>query len=131
MKKPRLDRRIADRFPIERDVHFKTMSKRKQVQDGRGQTINISSAGVLFTTNQPLRLGNRLEVAISWPARLNESVSLQLVAEGRIVRCDDVSAALSIQHYEFRTCSQNTWISPAATVLALGVQHPSLHFGLE
>ncbi len=103
------ERRTASRFPIEREVHFRTIGKRKLAECGLGQTINISSAGVLFTTDRLLRLGNRVEVAISWPAQLNASVALQLVAQGRIVRSDESKAAIKIQHYEFRTCSRTAW----------------------
>jgi len=117
------DRRTADRFPIEREIHFRTISKRNQIEDGTGHTINISSAGVLFTTDHPVRPGTRLELAISWPAHLDKSVPLQLVAQGRIVRCANDKMALSILHYEFRTCARTAWVPPPATaVLALGVQ---------
>ena len=111
MRKSRVaeERRTANRFPIEREVHFRTIGKRKLAECGLGQTINISSAGVLFTTDRVLRMGNRVEVAISWPAQLNASVALQLVAQGRIVRSDESKAALKIQHYEFRTCSRMAW----------------------
>jgi hypothetical protein len=106
------ERRAANRFPIERQIHFKAIGKRKIAECGLGQTINISSTGVLFTTDQFLSPGRRLEVAISWPAQLDASVGLQLVAQGRIVRSDQGTAALEIQHYEFRTCSRHAWNSP-------------------
>lgn len=107
-KKPPEDRRTANRFPIEREVHFRTIGKRKITESGLGQTINISSAGVLFTTDRSLKPGHRVELAISWPAQLNASVALQLIAQGRIVRSGDGTAAITIQHYEFRTCARNS-----------------------
>lgn len=111
MRKRKLadERRTGDRFPIEREVHYRTIGRRKISECGLGQTVNISSSGVLFTTDRLLKAGNRLEVAISWPAQLNASVALQLVARGKIVRSDQGRAALEIQHYEFRTCSRNSW----------------------
>jgi hypothetical protein len=99
------DRRAANRFPIERQIYYKTIGKRKIGEYGLGQTINISSTGVLFTTDQRLSPGRRLEVSISWPAQLDSSVGLQLVAKGRIVRCEQGTAAIEIQRYEFRTCA--------------------------
>ena len=50
-------------------------------------TVNMSSNGVLFTTDHYLLPGRRLEVSISWPAQLNSKVALKLVARGRVVRC--------------------------------------------
>jgi len=116
------ERRIANRFPIEREVHFRTIGKRKLAECGLGQTINISSSGVLFTTDRLLRPGNRVEVAISWPAQLNASVALQLVAQGRIVRSDEGKAAIKIQHYEFRTCSRAAWRPAENVVIEMNAQ---------
>lgn len=97
------DRRGSDRFPIEREVRYKVLSKRSNDEAGAGKTINMSSSGVLFTSEHMLIPGKRIEVAISWPAQLNNTTNLKLVARGRVVRCEDGRAALEIQQYEFRT----------------------------
>ena len=97
------DRRHSDRFPIEREVRYKVLSKRANEEAGDGRTINISSSGVLFTTTQMLLPGKRMELAISWPAQLNNKTALRLVAKGRVVRFEQGRAAIEIQQYEFRT----------------------------
>ena len=97
------DRRNADRFPIEREVRFRMLNKRNGLQEGVGKTINISSTGVLFTTDQVLVPGKRLELFISWPAQLDNKCQLQLVARGRVARLENGRAAIEIQQYEFRT----------------------------
>jgi hypothetical protein len=102
------DRRSADRFPIEREVRYKVLSKRSNDEAGLGKTINMSSSGVLFTSEHYLLPGKRVEVAISWPAQLNNRTALKLVARGRVVRCEDGRAALEIQQYEFRTQGSGT-----------------------
>ena len=99
------DRRGADRFPIEREVRFKVLNRKNAEEVGSGRTINMSSNGVLFTTDQYLIPGRRLEISISWPAQLNSKVALKLVARGRVVRCDEGKAAIEIHQYEFRTQS--------------------------
>ena len=96
------DRRASDRFPIEREVRYKILSK-KHEELGTGSTVNMSSNGVLFTTDQLMIPGRRLELNISWPAQLNSKIALKLVARGRIVRYEDGRAAMEIQQYEFRT----------------------------
>ena len=70
---------------------------------GIGQTVNMSSNGVYFTTEHMLLPGKRLELAISWPAQLNNQTALKLVARGRIIRYEEGRAAMEIQQYEFRT----------------------------
>jgi hypothetical protein len=47
--------------------------------------------------------GKRLELAISWPAQLNNKCALKLVARGRVVRFEHGYTAIEIQQYEFRT----------------------------
>ncbi len=97
------DRRHSDRFPIEREVRFRVLNKRGGEETGDGKTLNISSSGVLFTSEHLLLPGRRLEVSISWPVQLNNVVPLKLVARGRVVRFEEGLAAIEIQQYEFRT----------------------------
>lgn len=97
------DRRGSDRFPIEREVRYKVLNKKNNEEVGLGKTVNMSSNGVLFTTDQLLLPGRRVEVSISWPAQLNNRCALRLVARGRVVRFDEGRAAMEIQQYEFKT----------------------------
>ena len=99
------DRRHSDRFPIEREVRYRVLSKRSAEDVGDGRTVNISSSGVLFTSDQVLLPGRRLELSINWPAQLNHQCALKLVARGRVVRFEEGRAAIEIQQYEFRTTS--------------------------
>ncbi len=97
------DRRTSSRFPIEREVRYKVLNRKGEAETGSGKTINMSSGGLLFSAEQLLMPGRRLEVSVAWPAQLNNSCPLKLVARGRVVRFDDGAAAIEIQHYEFRT----------------------------
>lgn len=99
------DRRRSDRFAIEREIRYKALNKRGGEEAGEGKTVNMSSSGVLFTSEQILRPGRRIELSISWPAQLNNKCALKLVARGRIVRFENGLAAMEIQQYEFRTQS--------------------------
>jgi c-di-GMP-binding flagellar brake protein YcgR len=97
------ERRDASRFPIEREVRFKVLNKRSAGEEGTGKTVNISSGGVLFTTDKILTPGKLLELSISWPAQLDNKCQLKLVARGRVARMEEGRAAIEIQQYEFRT----------------------------
>jgi c-di-GMP-binding flagellar brake protein YcgR len=99
------DRRRSDRFAIEREIRYRALNKRGGEEAGEGKTVNMSSSGVLFTSAQILRPGRRIELAISWPAQLNDKCAIKLVARGRITRFDNGLAAMEIQQYEFRTQS--------------------------
>src|SRR5258708_30260174 len=98
------DRRASNRLPIEREVRYKVLGLKKSIkQVGLGKTINMSSNGVLFTTESALPEGERVELAVSWPAQLNQTLPLKLVALGRLVRTEETQAAIAIERYEFKT----------------------------
>jgi len=97
------DRRVTDRFPLENDVRYKLLEAKRIPQTGHGRTQNISSGGVLFTTQTQLTLGQRVELAVDWPARFNEHCGLKLVALCKIVRSSAGTAAINIEKYDFRT----------------------------
>jgi len=97
------ERRNNDRYPIVRDVRYKVVSGRGEPESGLGQTVNVSSRGVLFKAQKPLPPGKRVELAISWPAQLDGKCALKLVARGRITRCHGSQVAVEIDKYEFRT----------------------------
>jgi len=63
----------------------------------------MSSSGILFTTESSLASGQRVELSVSWPARLNDNVPLKLVTVGRLVRVEAHQAAIAIERYEFKT----------------------------
>ena len=96
------DRRSSLRFPMNRVLKHHGLGAGNG-PTGCGETVNISSRGVLFKTKERVRRGEWLELAISWPADLNPRVKLQLVARGPVVRIEEGQVALAIQQHEFRT----------------------------
>jgi len=101
-----VERRGSKRFPIEQEVSYKVLDHKAIVpESGLGRTFDMSSGGILFATEQRLRSGKRVEVAVQWPATLESGCRLKFVAVGRVVRVEDARAAMSIEQYEFRTRS--------------------------
>jgi c-di-GMP-binding flagellar brake protein YcgR len=98
-----MDRRASSRFSIERELRYRVVNRKQPAEAGHGRTINMSSTGILFTSEQPLLPGRTVEMAISWPAQLNNTCPLKLVARGRVVRSEGGATAIQIQQYEFRT----------------------------
>jgi len=97
------DRRGSTRMPIEQDVQYRVLSKKDGGLEACGKTVNISSSGVLLTTEHILLPGRRVEVSINWPAQLDQKCALKLVARGRVVRFENGTAAIEILQHEFRT----------------------------
>jgi len=98
-----MERRQSTRFPIERELQYRTLYRRLKILSGSGKTLNISSTGILFTSDHELRIGTSLEMRIEWPIELNEKrLPMLLVVRGRVTREHDKGVfALQIRQYEF------------------------------
>jgi hypothetical protein len=102
------ERRTRNRFPIERELRYKILGARENIiQVGLGKSLNMSSSGVLFTTESMLLEGQVVELAVSWPALLDNVLPLKLIARGRLIRADGTQAAMAIETYEFKTRGSN------------------------
>ena len=88
---------------IEQNVQCRVLNKKDAEIEARGKTVNMSSSGVLFTSEQILLPGRRVELSINWPAQLDQKCALKLVARGRVVRFEKGLAAVEILQHEFRT----------------------------
>jgi len=104
-----MDRRRTSRFPVERPARYQALSRKPQMGPGKGKTINMSSSGILMSTEHQLTPGRRVEISVSWPAQLNDTCPLQFVATGKVVRVEPGKAALEIQKHEFRTMGAKTF----------------------
>jgi len=97
------DRRTNAPFPCRLAVSYQALEHPFLSGVATSETLNISSKGLLFATEEALQPGQLLQVSVDWPARLENQVPLKLVAEGRIVRNLNGHAAMRIDKYEFRT----------------------------
>src|SRR5690349_9043545 len=107
------DRRNKRRYPIELPVQYKIMKNYLVMGTGSGNSLDLSSGGIAFTSTAPLKIGSYLELSVSWPVMLNQSCPLKLVASGRVVRSDQTCTAISLDRYEFRTAAAKTFQATA------------------
>jgi len=97
------ERRTNGRFPLREEASYRIILSKSLPVSGVGETLNMGSGGILFTTRERLPVGRTVEVAVNWPAKLGGTCPLKFVAVGRVVRSEDTHAAVRIQRYEFRT----------------------------
>jgi hypothetical protein len=97
------ERRGTSRFPLREEVRYKLLQSKAAQVSGAGQTLNIGSGGILFTTEEKLPLGRMVELSVNWPARLGGTCPLKFVAVGRIIRSEADRAAVRIERYELKT----------------------------
>jgi hypothetical protein len=87
-------------------------------ETGVGKTVNISSGGLWFTTENTLTAGMPVELSLSWPVLLHDSCPMKLMIYGCIIRSSDKGAAVAIERYEFRTSGSRTFQQPHAQPMA-------------
>jgi hypothetical protein len=97
------DRRGKSRYPVHEEVKYRVIQAKVPKTAGAGETLNIGSGGILFTTQEQLPMGRMVELAVNWPARLGGTCPLKFVATGRVVRSEANMAAVRIERYEFKT----------------------------
>ena len=91
------------RFPIEKDVCYQCVKRGRISTVGVGKTFQISSREVCFTTQDPLKQGDSVRLAVDWPAVLDSGCLVKLEICGSVIRTLPGVAAVKIARYEFRT----------------------------
>ena len=97
------ERRTKKRFRIEQEVKYKMLYGQRIAETGTGKTMNISSGGVWFTTENTLTAGMPVELSMNWPVLLHDSCPMKLMIYGCVIRSSEKGAAVAIERYEFRT----------------------------
>jgi hypothetical protein len=102
----RKNRRYELRLPVE------VVRAGAEQVSRQGETQNVSSGGVLFTSDAQVDVGQPIEYLISLPPGPNREASVRLRCLGRVLRmvkddswCEDsasrVAVAATMERYEF------------------------------
>jgi hypothetical protein len=100
------ERRASRRFPLRLSLKYRPIGCPANSNWSLSESVNISSAGLLFTTSEAVAPGQAIEALIAWPAALDRHVKLSLAIKGRVVRCAPEGTAMRFNTYEFRTCQR-------------------------
>jgi hypothetical protein len=98
-----VERRGSNRFLVQEELRYRAVDSAADKVFGVGRTLDMSSSGILFTSDGSLQPGRTIELSVNWPARLDGRCALKLVAVGRVVRSGNRCTAIRIDRYEFRT----------------------------
>lgn len=99
------ERRVKARYPVELKVRYQVLGA-SSLSDGVGQTVNMSSSGMLLTGAMDLPEGARLKLFVEWPSLLNGTTPLQLITVGTVVRSAPSGTSVVFESYQFRTMSR-------------------------
>ena len=104
-----LDRRKHLRFPLDTELRYQICGiGHSEPIRGTGQVENISSKGLAFRADRPLKPGCQVSVSLAWPAKLDDQCMLRLALEGVVLRIRGNLVVLTIQRQEFRTAGRST-----------------------
>jgi len=103
-----MDRRTKIRYPLKCELEFRVRERDFLSESHSGRTVNISSEGFLFTTTERPLVGSEIEVALLWPAALENRIPLKLVMKGEIVRAEGDRIAVRIGSHEYRLAKNRT-----------------------
>ena len=96
------ERRVKSRYPLELNVRYQSVGTAGPVA-GVGQTLNMSSSGMLLACTKSIPEGTRLKIFVQWPSLLNGTTPLQLITVGTVVRCTRRGLSIAFESYQFRT----------------------------
>lgn len=102
------ERRKARRYNVALPMNIRA-SVDNDLAPVHGETIDISTHGVLFAVCNDLRVGTALTLHISVPAELVGGTEMRILAIGRVVRVEkpgedgaqNVRAAAAIKKYKY------------------------------
>jgi hypothetical protein len=106
------EHRSHQRYPLQLEMEYKLLSRGRSWRTGSGATLNISSGGVLFTSDASVPSGSQIELTMRWPFLLEGVCPLRLVMRGHVVRSRGNVVAISSRHHEFRTAGTRMPKSP-------------------
>ncbi|MGH9558784.1 MAG: PilZ domain-containing protein [Bryobacteraceae bacterium] len=67
-----------------------------------GETRNVSSCGVLFTSAEPVEVGDSIEYFITLPKALGSRIEVRLRCMGKVLRDhSEATFAATLERYEF------------------------------
>jgi PilZ domain len=97
------ERRAARRYEIALKLRWKIIRRRRLLETGTGTTMDLSSNGILFMSDQLFPDEGSIELSIAWPVLLHNTLPMQLMVTGRVVRVSGQRVAIRMLQYEFRT----------------------------
>jgi hypothetical protein len=94
-----LEQRKNQRFDLR--LPFEIIRADGNIKNG-GETKNLSSCGVLFTSGEPVEVGDSIEYLITFPKARGSRVEVKLRCVGKVLRGDLGSTfAATLERYEF------------------------------
>jgi hypothetical protein len=104
-------KRVRNLYPMSMGLRYSAHTLFKEFV-GAGRTMLLNGREVYFTADRALDVGMEVSASVEWPVVLENTVLLQLVVEGEIVRTEGKWTKMTIRRYHFRTRGLGKSIRP-------------------
>ena len=94
----RTERRFNERYPLRLKGEVSAANFRLS-----GETVNISSGGMLLNCDLEVPVGTIVTVRLQWPVQQSEKPVI-LIVQGEIVRQEPSRVAILRKEYDFQAC---------------------------
>ena len=99
---PGEDRRSTKRYPLNLDLRWELIRRGRVLEAGIGQTMDVSSGGILFHAGKRLPQDCRVRLRVTWPVRTRGLAPMHLAILGHIRRSQGPLVAVQTCRCEFR-----------------------------
>jgi hypothetical protein len=106
--RPELNAPTDNSYRIDADVEYRVMEQDTVVTAGMGRTKRMSSSQVVLESDGNLPIGRLVELEVTWPVWMDNTVELKLHILGRTTRTQDKFIIVDILRHEFRTVDSQT-----------------------
>jgi hypothetical protein len=104
---PEYESRLRRRFPLSQEVRYRRLKGGKVSAWAIGKSLDISSSEIRFLTEYAFKPGEKVEVNVDWPVRLQDTCLMKLVIHGKVVESDAHITTVKIVRYDFHTRAAN------------------------
>lgn len=91
MKISSQDRRVSRRLSFK--IPLRVRIWKSTAPEQRGESLNLSQAGVFFATNSPIREGETVEILLKMPEEVTAEPTTEWRCTGHVVRVERVDSS--------------------------------------
>ena len=99
------NRRTVPRYAVRFPLQYRATGRILPAPWKRGQTVDMSAAGVLIETSEAMRIGSTLEIVVDWPGAYYSLPAARLFLTARVARISGKLTGLRVLSHEVRYVS--------------------------
>jgi hypothetical protein len=86
------ERRVAHRYRVPLPASIRLLQPSATPGELHATTRDVSTSGIYFTSDQPLAIGARFDLSLTFPAEITNGSAVVVDAQARVLRVDERQA---------------------------------------